>query len=67
MPKIKIDTNKCKGCKLCILYCPQKSIELSDKLNKYGAKPAVFKKHAKCTGCGFCAIMCPDAAIEVYR
>ena len=67
MPKIIIDTKKCKGCKLCIQYCPQKSIILSDKLNKQGAKPAIFKKGSKCTGCGFCAIMCPDVAIEVYR
>ena len=67
MPKIIIDTKKCKVCKLCIQYCPQRSIILSDKLNKQGTKTAIFKKGSKCTGCGFCAIMCPDAAIEVYR
>ena len=64
---LNINIDRCKGCGLCILYCPNSSIAMSDKINKGGIKPAKFKKGSKCTGCTFCAIICPDCAIEVYR
>jgi 2-oxoglutarate ferredoxin oxidoreductase subunit delta len=67
MGKIEIDVKKCKGCGLCIFYCPNKSIILSDKINKIGVKPVAFKKDAKCNACTFCALICPDCAIEVYK
>lgn len=51
------------------MYCPRKLIEVSDKINKRGIKPAQFKKgkEAECIGCAFCAIVCPDNAIELYK
>jgi 2-oxoglutarate ferredoxin oxidoreductase subunit delta len=67
MGKIRIDKEKCKSCGLCIIYCPNDCIVMSDKINKRGVKPAVFKKGAKCTACTFCALICPDTAIEVFR
>lgn len=69
MAKIKIDKEKCKACGLCIMYCPRKLVEVSDKINKRGVKPARFKKNAEkeCAGCAFCAIVCPDNAIEVHK
>lgn len=65
--KIKIDREKCKGCGLCIIVCPKKSIELSKDINSYGYYPAVFIDKGECTGCTFCALTCPDVAIEVYK
>lgn len=67
MPKIKINKEKCKGCGLCIFYCPKGQIEISDELNEKGLHFAVFKDEGKCTGCCICAKVCPDATIEVYR
>lgn len=67
MSKIKIDKEKCKGCGLCIFYCPKEQIEISKELNEKGLQFAVFKDEGECTGCCICARMCPDAAIEVYR
>jgi len=67
MAKIKIDTERCKGCGLCILYCPKGCIAMSRKLNKRGVKPVKFKAGSGCTGCTFCALICPDCAIEVYK
>jgi len=67
MAKVKIDQERCKGCELCIIYCPKKTLLLSKKINKRGVKPAELKARSECTGCTFCALICPDCAIEVYR
>jgi len=67
MPKIVIDQERCKGCGLCIEFCPRKIIVFSTNFNSKGVHPAQFTDEEKCTGCAFCAIMCPDAAIEVWR
>ncbi|MDP1853308.1 MAG: 4Fe-4S dicluster domain-containing protein [Candidatus Omnitrophota bacterium] len=66
MPKITIDKERCKGCQLCILYCPKGQIRPDKNLNKKGIQPVVFLG-GDCSGCKFCAIICPDAAIEVYK
>lgn len=63
--KFTIDFEKCKGCSLCVGVCPQKLLELSDKVNKRGTKYVVIKDEDKCTACGLCVMMCPDSAIEI--
>ncbi len=65
--KIEIDQALCKGCELCLNFCPKKAIVLSDKLNAGGYLPAAFKNEEECTGCATCALVCPEVAIEVYR
>jgi 2-oxoglutarate ferredoxin oxidoreductase subunit delta len=72
--RIEIDRERCKGCGLCILVCPKKQIEISDRLNTKGYYPArsleedVSEDQAtECTGCALCAVQCPDVAIDVYR
>lgn len=64
--KIIIDTERCKGCGLCVTVCPKGCIIISKRSNKSGYFPAQAG-NADCTGCAMCAIICPDAAIEVYR
>lgn len=64
---IEIAQDLCKGCEICIWFCPKKAISLSDKLNSSGYLPASFNDSGECTGCAICAIVCPEAAIEVYR
>ncbi len=65
--RIVIEKELCKGCELCVAFCPKKLIVLSDKLNAAGYLPSVFKDGDECTGCASCAIVCPEVAIEVYR
>jgi 2-oxoglutarate ferredoxin oxidoreductase subunit delta len=64
---ITIDKERCKGCSLCIEYCPKGVISLSDKLNVKGYFVVDSQEDERCTGCATCAIMCPEVAIEVYR
>jgi 2-oxoglutarate ferredoxin oxidoreductase subunit delta len=64
---IIIDSERCKGCGLCITACPKKCIQLSGQTDLRGIRLAVLTEKQDCTGCTLCAIICPDAAIEVYK
>ena len=65
--QIRVDTNECKGCGLCIEACPPKVIALSERLNHYGYRTATYKGSG-CTGCGICFLTCPEpGAITVLR
>jgi len=64
--KIIIDTERCKGCSLCVEVCPKNSIVISRHSNKNGYFPAKAN-NLECTGCAVCAVICPEAIIEVHR
>ena len=64
--KIIIDSERCKGCTLCVTVCPHNVITLSEKANSKGYFPAEATG-PNCTGCANCAVVCPDCAIEVFR
>ncbi|HQA03591.1 MAG TPA: 4Fe-4S binding protein [Thermodesulfovibrio thiophilus] len=63
---IVIDSEKCKGCKYCVLTCPQKCIEISSSFNSSGYFAAKFSNPLNCIGCAMCAVVCPEIAIEVF-
>ena len=63
---IEIDTQKCKGCSVCIDKCPTGSIQLAKMVNNKGYHYAEMIGEA-CIGCSNCAIVCPDSVITVYR
>jgi 2-oxoglutarate ferredoxin oxidoreductase subunit delta len=67
MAEVKLKKDRCKGCELCILYCPTKHLGLSKDLNKKGFTFIQIKEGSKCTGCGLCFLMCPDNCIEIYE
>ncbi|MCX5807695.1 MAG: DUF362 domain-containing protein [Proteobacteria bacterium] len=54
-PTINIKT--CKGCKLCLEYCPADAISVTLK------KASIDKD--KCIGCGECLMVCPSQAIII--
>ena len=61
-----IDVEKCKGCELCIVACPEETLGLASVINVKGYRYAK-KILDNCTGCANCALVCPDAVITVYR
>jgi len=63
---IHIDQELCKGCALCIEFCPKGVLSESKSLNLKGYFFAEFDDEKGCTGCAVCALVCPEVAIEVY-
>lgn len=57
---IKILEERCKGCGLCIEFCPKKVLALSDKRNLHGYKVVFWAHPDKCNHCGICFLMCPE-------
>ena len=66
MPKVTFDSERCKGCELCLAFCPPRVIGMDEKLNGLGYHPAKLRNEAGCTSCAACAWVCPDLVIEVY-
>ena len=64
-PLINIDS--CKGCGLCISFCPRNALSLSQQINARGVHYAESGNPGTCTGCGICYNMCPDAVIELVE
>jgi 2-oxoglutarate ferredoxin oxidoreductase subunit delta len=56
---LRIDSDECKGCGLCVESCPPRVIAMNDRLNHYGYRTAIYMG-AGCTGCGICFLACPE-------
>ncbi len=65
---IVVDTERCKGCSLCVVACPKKVIALTQTtVNVNGYRYAEPANPDDCIGCASCGIVCPDGCITVYR
>ncbi len=63
--RYNIDTDRCKGCGLCVSICPKKVLEISERVNKKGYFPAYQARPEDCIICAMCCTMCPDVAITI--
>ena len=72
MPKshgtIAIEAERCKGCDLCVHFCPPQVLRLGSRRNTLNHRVVELFDEARCTGWEICAKVCPDMAIvAVYR
>ena len=64
--EIFIVSERCKGCGLCVEFCPTKTLEMSAGFNSKGYHPPEIVNNA-CSGCDLCGLYCPDFAIHSVR
>ena len=56
--RVRVFRNWCKGCGLCIAFCPKQVFVMGDE----HAQPV---NQERCVGCMWCTMHCPDFAIVV--
>ena len=64
---VSVTPERCKGCAICVEFCPTGAITMSERLNSKGYHFPEFTYPDKCTGCALCGMYCPDFAIYGYR
>ena len=63
---IKIGGCLCKGCNLCIAFCPENVLKLSCDLGERGVPVAEVEDADACIGCLNCTVVCPEGAVELH-
>ena len=63
--EVFVNQEFCKGCGICVHFCPRKAIRLSEEFNTKGVNVPVPADMEKCTGCRTCELYCPDFAIAI--
>ena len=60
-PKKRLVINRdwCKGCGICVAFCPKEVLVLDDRDKACWAYPE------KCINCELCELRCPDMAITL--
>ncbi len=64
---VEVFADRCKGCDLCVVFCPPGVLRLSERVNVVGYRYVELADASGCTGCEICGRICPDLAIHVYR
>ncbi|HHV57309.1 MAG TPA: 4Fe-4S binding protein [Firmicutes bacterium] len=59
--KITINAKWCKGCGICVKFCPPQVLKLGPQ-----KKPEVTNLE-QCLDCHLCELRCPDLAIAVLE
>ena len=62
-----IDSERCKGCGLCVNFCPKNVLEITDKVNEKGHFTVYQARPEDCIFCTMCCIVCPDVAINIVE
>ncbi|MGM0403391.1 MAG: 4Fe-4S dicluster domain-containing protein [Thermodesulfobacteriota bacterium] len=55
----RIERQWCKGCGICVHFCPKNVLEMDEEGKAFAARPG------DCICCRMCELRCPDLAVEV--
>jgi len=56
-----IEREWCKGCGICVHFCPKKVLELDNDGKVVAVRPE------DCIACKLCELRCPDLAIQIIN
>ncbi|SHO50181.1 4Fe-4S dicluster domain-containing protein [Desulfopila aestuarii] len=59
LKELEINRDWCKGCGICVKFCPKQVLELDNK------EKATVVRPEDCIVCKLCELRCPDLAITV--
>ena len=61
--KVIIIEERCKGCELCVEYCPRGVLQMSSSFNIKGYHYPETVDGIRCVNCRFCEAICPEFSI----
>ncbi|MDD2512804.1 MAG: 4Fe-4S dicluster domain-containing protein [Proteiniphilum sp.] len=65
---VEVNTERCKGCNLCVVACPSGVLDLQPReVNNHGYHYVYVKQPDDCIGCANCGYVCPDGCLTIYR
>ncbi len=64
---IFIDDQLCKGCGICVAFCPKHVLQLCEQVNARGFCVPIVVDGSACGQCSQCQRLCPDFAIFIIE
>lgn len=63
--QVYIITERCKGCEMCVEFCPTDVLANSEETNAkgYHYPEVIAGMEGACVHCEFCMVVCPEFAI----
>jgi len=65
--ELVIMPERCKGCGICIEFCPKKVLVFSKEYNPKGYYFPLAANPQECSACNMCSLLCPDFAIYLNK
>ncbi len=64
---LTINEDLCKGCGICVDFCPKKVFQPSQSISRRGYYIPLVAVAEDCTGCRLCELLCPELAIVIAQ
>ena len=64
---VVVNTERCKGCDLCVVACSTNVLNLHKEVNNRGYHYSYMQNPDECIGCANCGYVCPEGCITVYK
>ncbi len=62
---VHVNADWCKGCKICVAFCPTNALEMGKEFNKKGYHAPFLVRPDDCVDCKYCESICPEFSIFV--